>query len=149
MLELVDGGSLGDRLKAGSLTVTEALSLAEQIAEGLATAHEKGIIHCDLKPANIGLTKDAQVKILDFGLAKVSDVADSSPSHADARVTASRVAITKAGAVFGTVGYMSPEQANGRAADKRSDVWAFGCVVYEMLTGKRAFDVSDTSSNEC
>ncbi|MBI3264101.1 MAG: protein kinase, partial [Acidobacteria bacterium] len=144
VLELVEGETLTQRLKAGVLPLDEALSIARQIAEALEAAHEKGIIHRDLKPANIALTADSQVKVLDFGLAKALDPAPVADLSHSPTLT---VAATQAGVILGTAAYMSPEQAKGRAADKRSDVWAFGCVLYEMLTGRRAFegeDVSDT-----
>jgi eukaryotic-like serine/threonine-protein kinase len=150
VLEFVDGQSLADRLAGGNpLPTEEALALARQIMDALEAAHEKAIIHRDLKPANIMLTVDGQVKVLDFGLAKV-DPASAAASGASAGMTHSPTltfAATQAGVILGTAAYMSPEQAKGRPADKRSDVWAFGCVVFEMLTGRRAFegeDVSDT-----
>src|SRR5262249_41419707 len=136
--------------RASAIPLDEALPIARQIAEALEAAHEQGIVHRDLKPANIKLRPDGTVKVLDFGLAKLTDsvAAGLQPSQ---RVTASPTitspAVTGIGVILGTAAYMSPEQAKGRAADRRSDVWAFGCVLYEMLTGKRAFegeDVSDT-----
>jgi len=145
VLELVDGESLAERLaRDGTLPVAEALRIATQIIDALEAAHDKGIIHRDLKPGNIMLTADGQVKVLDFGLARAMEAA--SPSGVSNSPTLS-LAATQAGMILGTAAYMSPEQAKGRVADKRSDVWAFGCVLYEMLTGKRAFegeDVSDT-----
>jgi serine/threonine protein kinase len=148
VLELIDGETLADRLNRGALPLDEALAIATQIGEALEAAHERGIIHRDLKPANISLTKDGQVKVLDFGLSKVTETA-SGPSVdlANSPTLTSPAAMTGVGVILGTAAYMSPEQAKGRAADKRSDVWALGCVLYEMLTGKRAFegeDVSDT-----
>jgi eukaryotic-like serine/threonine-protein kinase len=177
ILELVEGETLADRLtrtlpssrRSGAdgsgLPLAEALSIARQIADALQAAHEKGIVHRDLKPANIALTHDGQVKVLDFGLAKLEangpDVAGPAGSAPDAATmsplaglsqspTMVTPAMTAAGMVLGTAPYMSPEQAKGRAADKRSDVWAFGCLLYEMLAGKPAFggeDVSDTLAN--
>jgi serine/threonine protein kinase/Tol biopolymer transport system component len=147
VLELVDGETLADRLKRGALPLDEALAIAKQIAEALEAAHEKGIIHRDLKPANIALTKDGHVKVLDFGLAKATEASGASADLANSPTMTSPAMTTGVGVILGTAAYMSPEQAKGRPADKRSDVWAFGCVLYEMLTGKRAFqgqDVSDT-----
>jgi serine/threonine protein kinase/Tol biopolymer transport system component len=137
VLELVEGTTLADRLTAGPLPITETLTIARQIADALDAAHEKGIIHRDLKPANVKVTPDGKVKVLDFGLAKafagdgMSDDLTNSP-------TLSRAA-TAQGVILGTAAYMSPEQACGRAVDKRSDIWAFGCVLYELLTGQQAF----------
>jgi eukaryotic-like serine/threonine-protein kinase len=138
IMELVSGETLADRIKReGPLPVDEALKIAVQIAEALEAAHEKGIIHRDLKPANVKVTPEGKVKVLDFGLAKAfaGDVADSNPSQSPTR---SAVA-TMQGVLLGTAAYMSPEQARGKAVDKRTDTWAFGCVLYELLTGKRVF----------
>ena len=145
-MELVEGATLAERLKAGPIPVAEALAMARQVADALQAAHEKGIIHRDLKPANIALTAEGQVKVLDFGLAKALE---ASPGDASASPTLS-LAATQAGVILGTAAYMAPEQARGKPVDKRSDVWAFGCVLYEMLTGTRAFegeDISDTLAN--
>ena len=152
VLELVDGGTLADRLRRGALPIDEALPIARQLADALGAAHEKGIIHRDLKPANIALTASDQVKVLDFGLAKAMDQGSGIGDQGSGRLAnsptiTSPAAMTQAGMILGTAAYMSPEQAKGRAADKRSDVWAFGCVLYEMLAGKTAFpgeDVLDT-----
>jgi serine/threonine-protein kinase len=147
VLELVDGESLDKRIARGPIPIDEALAIAKQIAEALEAAHEKGIIHRDLKPANIALTKDGQVKVLDFGLAKAVEATSGSVDAMNSPTITSPAMMTGVGVILGTAAYMSPEQAKGRGADKRSDVWAFGCVVYEMLTGRRAFggeDVSDT-----
>src|ERR687897_1518597 len=138
VLELVEGPTLANRIAQGAIPVDEALSIATQIAEGLNAAHERGIIHRDLKPANIKLRADGMVKILDFGLAKVFDPS-SSGATVPAAATITSPAMTHAGMIFGTAAYMSPEQARGKAVDHRSDIWAFGCVLYETLTGRRAF----------
>jgi eukaryotic-like serine/threonine-protein kinase len=137
ILEMVEGPTLADRLERGPLPQTEALTIARQIAEAVDAAHEKGIIHRDLKPANIKLAPDRGVKVLDFGLAKAfeGDHAAADLSHMPT-VTA---AGTRAGAIMGTAAYMSPEQARGQPVDKRTDIWAFGCVLYEMLTGRLSF----------
>jgi serine/threonine-protein kinase len=148
VLELVDGESLDKRIARGRIPVDEALGIARQMAEALKAAHEKGIIHRDLKPANIALTRDGQVKVLDFGLAKATDNANgASLDVMNSPTITSPAMLSSVGVILGTAAYMSPEQAKGRPADKRSDVWAFGCIVFEMLTGYRAFtgeDVSDT-----
>ena len=145
VLELVEGPTLADRLAQGPMRMEEALACAGQIAEALETAHEHGIIHRDLKPANIKVREDGTVKVLDFGLAKVAEPAVASSSTLSLSPTITTPAMTQAGLILGTAAYMSAEQAKGRAADKRSDVWAFGCVLYEMLAGRRAFDGEDTS----
>ena len=148
VMELVEGPTLAERIAQGALPVDEALSIAKQIAEGLETAHEQGIIHRDLKPANIALAANDQVKVLDFGLAKLAPPEGLTSSDPSASPTITSPAMmTGIGMILGTAAYMSPEQAKGRVVDKRSDVWAFGCVLYEMLAGKRAFegdDVTDT-----
>jgi serine/threonine protein kinase/Tol biopolymer transport system component len=146
VMELVEGEDLAQRLARGAIPIDEALPIAKQIAEALEAAHEQGIIHRDLKPGNIKVTPDGRVKVLDFGLAKAMDPPPSSPGVSQSP-TITTPAMTQAGMILGTAAYMSPEQAKGRPADKRSDVWAFGCVLYEMLTGKRAFsgeDLTDT-----
>ncbi|TDI16429.1 MAG: serine/threonine-protein kinase, partial [Acidobacteria bacterium] len=137
-LELVPGETLQERVAKGPLPVEEALEVCRQIAEGLEAAHEKGVIHRDLKPANVKVTPEGKVKILDFGLAKafegetpVTDISQS-PTLTEG--------MTRAGVILGTAAYMSPEQAMGKSVDKRADIWAFGAVLYELLTGKRAFE---------
>jgi serine/threonine-protein kinase len=147
VLELVEGPTLADRVEHGAIPLDETLPIARQIADALAAAHEQGIIHRDLKPANIKVRDDGTVKVLDFGLAKALDPRSAVDGRVTASPTITTPAMTQMGVILGTAAYMSPEQAKGRAADKRSDVWAFGCVLYEMLTGKRAFPghaVSDT-----
>ena len=173
VLELVEGETLAERIAARPdhlrpgyggqegrpLPIDEAVSIAKQIAQALEAAHEQGIVHRDLKPANVKITPAGVVKVLDFGLAKLSDPASTagsassvslSPtltSPAFVRQGAGEAGVTGIGEILGTAAYMAPEQARGRTADKRSDVWAFGCVLYEMLTGRRAFqgeDVTDT-----
>ena len=138
VLELVEGDTLADRLKGGAISVEESLKLALQIAEALEAAHEKGVIHRDLKPANIKVTPEGKVKVLDFGLAKAfaGDGADVNLSQSPTL----SVAATRQGVILGTAAYMSPEQARGQEVDKRADVWAFGVVLFEMLTGRGTFD---------
>ena len=131
VMELIEGPTLGDRMREGALPMDEALAIARQIAAALEAAHEKGIVHRDLKPANIKIRPDGSVKVLDFGLAKSAGAQEA----ADETVT-----VTGSGIIVGTPGYMSPEQAKGRPVDKRADIWAFGVVVYEMLAGARLFD---------
>ena len=145
IMELVEGPTLAERVGRGPMPVDEALVAARQIAEALEYAHDRGVIHRDLKPANIKLTPDGTVKVLDFGLAKALD-SDSSGASADNKPTLTNHA-TAAGVILGTAAYMAPEQAKGRPADRRADVWAFGCVFYEMLTGRSLFrgdSVSET-----
>src|SRR6185436_8841145 len=149
VLELVEGPTLADRIAQGAIPLDEALSIARQIAEALEVAHEKGIIHRDLKPANVKLRPDGTVKVLDFGLAKALEPAlgDAKPARAASLspTVTSPALVSGVGVLLGTAAYMSPEQAKGKPADKRSDIWAFGCVLYEMLTGKRAFAADDVS----
>ena len=155
VIELVEGETLADRIAGGSIPIDEALPIARQIAEGLEAAHEQGVIHRDLKPANIKIRSDGTVKVLDFGLAKLAEatptaVAGVAQSPLSMSPTITSPAMTGIGVLLGTAAYMSPEQARGRTVDKRADIWAFGCVLYEMLTGKRAFqgeDVADTLAN--
>jgi serine/threonine protein kinase len=147
VMELVEGEDLSQRIARGALTLDDALPIAKQVAEALEAAHEQGIIHRDLKPANIKVRADGTVKVLDFGLAKAMEPTGAMSASASMSPTITTPAMTHAGVILGTAAYMSPEQAKGRPVDKRSDLWAFGAVVYEMLTGARAFkdeDVSDT-----
>jgi serine/threonine-protein kinase len=146
VMELVEGPTLGDRIARGPVPLDDALPIAKQIAEALEAAHEQGIVHRDLKPANIKVRSDGTVKVLDFGLAKALEPAVAAPSVTQSP-TITTPAMTRQGTILGTAAYMSPEQAKGRPADRRSDVWAFGAVFFEMLTGTRAFggdDVSET-----
>ena len=147
VMELVAGDDLGQRLASGRIPLDEALAIAQQITEALEAAHEQGIVHRDLKPANVKVRPDGMVKVLDFGLAKALEPVSMSGADATAFPTITSPAMTGVGVILGTAAYMSPEQAKGRPADKRCDIWAFGCVLYEMLTGARAFagdEVSDT-----
>ena len=147
VLELVAGPTLAERIAAGPMRVDEAVPIAKQICDALEAAHDQGIIHRDLKPANIKVRADGTVKVLDFGLAKALEPAAPASDEAMAAATNTSPALTRLGVILGTAAYMSPEQARGHAADKRTDIWAFGCVLYEMLTGRYAFrgeTVSDT-----
>jgi serine/threonine protein kinase len=146
VMELVEGEELSQRIARGAIPIAEALPLAKQIAEALEAAHEQGIIHRDLKPANTKVRADGTVKVLDFGLAKAMEPVGASGTNATVSPTLSLHA-TMAGVILGTAAYMSPEQARGKAVDKRADIWAFGAVLFEMLTGRRAFpgeDITDT-----
>jgi Tol biopolymer transport system component/predicted Ser/Thr protein kinase len=148
VMELVEGEDLAERLKRGPISIDEALPIAKQIAVALETAHEQGIIHRDLKPANIKLRPDGTVKVLDFGLAKAMDSGTGSRESGVGNTladspTITSPAMTMRGVILGTAAYMSPEQAKGKAVDKRADIWAFGCVLYEMLAGVRAFEAED------
>ena len=139
VMELIAGQSLVARLAHGAVPLEEALGIARQIADALEAAHERGIVHRDLKPANIQLTPDGTVKVLDFGIAKALDTS----LHRPAALTTP--AMTEAGIVLGTAAYMSPEQARGKRVDQRADIWAFGCVLYELLTGQLAFGGDDVT----
>jgi Tol biopolymer transport system component len=143
VMELIEGPTLAERIGQGKLPPTEALAIAQQIAAALEAAHEQGIVHRDLKPANVKLKADGTVKVLDFGIAKPLEQRAVSGPQAPALTTP---AMTEAGMVLGTAAYMSPEQARGKPVDKRADIWAFGCVLYEMLTGKAAFAGDDITS---
>jgi serine/threonine protein kinase len=137
VMELVDGDTLQQRLTRGAIPVEEALQIAKQVAEALEAAHERGIIHRDLKPGNIMLTRDAKVKVLDFGLAKaLHEQQPSTLSHSPTMISAASMP----GLILGTAAYMSPEQARGKATDRRADIWAFGCIFFELLTVRPAFD---------
>ncbi|MBL8290825.1 MAG: serine/threonine-protein kinase, partial [Bryobacterales bacterium] len=137
VMELVDGPTLADRLTAGRIPIDEALGIARQIADALEAAHEKGITHRDLKPANIKITSEGKVKLLDFGLAKAMEGGGDKPGNPENSPT--MTAMSGVGVILGTAGYMSPEQARGAPVDKRTDIWAFGVVLYEMLAGRRLF----------
>jgi serine/threonine-protein kinase len=143
VLELVDGPTLADRIAQGALPIQEALGIARQLTEALEAAHEQGIVHRDLKPANIKVRDDGTVKVLDFGLAKLVATPQANSQTGTLSPTITTPAMTQTGMILGTAAYMSPEQAKGREADKRSDIWAFGAVLYEMLTGRQAFDGED------
>ncbi len=143
VMELIEGETLAERLKRGPIPVEESLKLVLQIGEAIEAAHEKGVIHRDLKPANIKVTPDGKVKVLDFGLAKAF-----APDQGEAKSSDSptiSAAATRQGVILGTAAYMSPEQARGKLVDKRTDIWAFGCVLYEMLTGQAAFQGEDVT----
>ena len=149
VMELVEGEDLSRRIARGAIPLDEALPCARQIAEALEAAHEQGIVHRDLKPANIKVRSDGTAKVLDFGLAKAMEPAAGSSPSVSQSPTVMTPAATEAGMIMGTLADMSPEQARGRPVDRRTDIWAFGCVLYEMLTGVAAFSretVTDTLS---
>src|SRR5665213_3058421 len=141
LMELVEGPTLADRIKQGALTLEEASAIARQIADALDYAHEKGVVHRDLKPGNVKIRPDGLVKVLDFGLAKVGGT-PVAPSDESPTIT---VGQTQAGMILGTAAYMAPEQAKGKEVDKRADIWSFGVVLYELLTGERPFQGDDVT----
>jgi serine/threonine protein kinase len=143
VMELVEGEDLAQRIARGAIPIEDALPMATQIADALETAHEHGIIHRDLKPANIKVRPDGTVKILDFGLAKAMEPVGEAPDVSQSPTITTPAMMTGVGVILGTAAYMSPEQARGKTVDKRADIWAFGAVLFEMLTGKRAFDGED------
>ena len=139
-MEFVPGKTLDQYIGKSGLTLKDALKYGIQIADALARAHAAGIVHRDLKPANIIVADDGRVKLLDFGLAKLTEVIDGDPEGATVTIAAQETPQTEEGAILGTVAYMSPEQAEGRKVDGRSDIFSFGSVLYEMVTGRRAFE---------
>ena len=143
VMELVEGATLAERIQEGPIPGEEALGIAKQIVEALDAAHDKSIVHRDLKPGNVMLKPDGSVKVLDFGLAKVGPRTASGSEHDAEHSPTISMAATQAGVILGTAAYMSPEQARGKTADKRADIWAFGVVLYEMVTGKRLFQGED------
>jgi len=145
VLELVEGPTLAERIAEGPIPLDEALPIAGQMAEGLEAAHEQGIIHRDLKPANVKVRNDGTVKLLDFGLAKALLMDDEDRESEPSESPTMSAAATRAGVIMGTAAYMSPEQARGKPVDRRADIWAFGVVLYEMLTGRRMFEAEDVS----
>jgi tRNA A-37 threonylcarbamoyl transferase component Bud32 len=145
VMELVEGPTLADRIARGPIPLDEAVPIAKQMAEALEAAHEQGIIHRDLKPANVKVREDGTVKVLDFGLAKAIEPVGAAAADLSESPTITSPAMTERGVILGTAGYMSPEQARGRPVDKRADIWAFGCVFYEMLTGTRVFEGEDVA----
>ena len=145
VMELIEGPTLADRIAEGPLPVPEAVAIARQIADALDAAHEHGVVHRDLKPANVKVREDGTVKILDFGLAKAMGPALATSSSAAMSPTLTSPALSQLGMILGTAAYMSPEQARGKAVDKRTDIWAFGCVLFEMLAGRRPFEGEDVT----
>jgi serine/threonine protein kinase len=149
VMELIEGETLADRVARGALPVDHVLSIARQLVDALDYAHEHGVLHRDLQPANIKLTPESEVKVVDFGLAKAMDSGvgnrESGVEGLPNSPTITSPAFTQAGTILGTAAYMAPEQVRGKPLDKRADIWAFGCVFYEMLTGSRAFHGETTS----
>jgi serine/threonine protein kinase len=143
VMELVDGEDLAERLARGAIPLDGSLAIAEQIADALQTAHAVGIVHRDLKPANVKLRPDGTVKVLDFGLAKAGGAARTGSADALESPTFTSPIATVQGVILGTAAYMSPEQARGKPVDSRADIWAFGCLLSEMLTGRRVFQGDD------
>jgi eukaryotic-like serine/threonine-protein kinase len=150
VMELVDGEDLSTRIARGAIPLDDALPIARQIAEALEAAHDAGIIHRDLKPANIKVRGDGTIKVLDFGLAKALDSGSADPkapgTPGPQDITVTSPALTAMGMILGTAAYMSPEQARGRPVDRRADIWSFGVVLYEMLSGTRAFEGDDITT---
>ena len=145
VLELIEGEDLSESIARGPIPLEKSLNIALQIAKALEAAHEQGIIHRDLKPANVKITPEGQVKVLDFGLAKAMEK-DSTRSPEMTHSPTLTMQATQAGIILGTAAYMSPEQAQGKAVDRRADIWSFGVVLFEMLTGKRAFEADNVSN---
>jgi serine/threonine-protein kinase len=145
VLELVEGPTLADRIGQGAIPVDEAVAIARQIADALEAAHEHGVIHRDLKPANIKVREDGTVKVLDFGLARMNAAPEMTSALGATLSPTISLAFTGVGVILGTAAYMAPEQARGKSVDKRADIWAFGCVLFEMLTARRAFDGTDAT----
>jgi len=146
VMEFVDGPTLSDRIAQGPFSIDETLTIASQIVDALDAAHSRGIVHRDLKPANIKLTAEGSVKVLDFGLAKTLGLDPNDAVNADAMNSPTFTSPgTAIGLILGTAAYMAPEQARGKRVDKRADIWAFGCIVFEMLAGQRLFDGAEVS----
>src|SRR5262249_32056554 len=146
VLELVEGETVADRVRRGPIPIEEALEIGKNICDALEAAHDKGIVHRDLKPANVKITPDGKVKVLDFGLAKAIEGSSANATLSNSPTMVNSFGMTNAGVIIGTAAYMSPEQARGFSADRRSDLFAFGCVLYEMLSGQQAFQ-GDTISD--